>query len=51
LGSPGGLLAGTDSHTPNMGGLGILGVGAGGSDAVNAMAGLLWELPCPEYSA
>ncbi len=46
--SPGGLLVGTDSHTPNAGGLGMLGIGVGGSDAVDAMAGLPWELPCPK---
>lgn len=45
---PGGLIIGTDSHTPNAGGMSMLGIGVGGSDAVDAMAGLPWELPCPE---
>ena len=45
---PGGLIIGTDSHTPNAGGMGMLGVGVGGSDAVDAMAGMPWELPCPK---
>ena len=44
---PGGLIIGADSHTPNAGGLGMLGIGVGGSDAVDAMAGLPWELPVP----
>ena len=44
---PGALLIGTDSHTPNAGGLGTLGVGVGGSDAVDAMTGLEWELRLP----
>ncbi|MCL2315815.1 MAG: aconitate hydratase [Actinomycetia bacterium] len=44
---PGGLLIGTDSHTPNAGGLGMLGVGVGGSDAVDAMTGMEWELLTP----
>lgn len=46
--SPGGLIIGTDSHTPNAGGLGMLGIGVGGSDAVDAMAGMPWELQCPK---
>lgn len=46
--SPGGLLVGTDSHTPNAAGMAMLGIGVGGSDAVDAMAGLQWELPCPK---
>jgi aconitate hydratase len=46
--SPGGLLVGTDSHTPNAAGMAMLGVGVGGSDAVDAMTGLPWELPCPK---
>jgi len=44
---PGGLLIGTDSHTPNAGGLTMLGVGVGGSDAVDAMTGMEWELLMP----
>jgi aconitate hydratase len=44
---PGGLLIGTDSHTPNAGGLGMLGVGVGGAEAVDAMLGLPWELSNP----
>ncbi|KAG4433666.1 hypothetical protein IFR05_010854 [Cadophora sp. M221] len=45
---PGGLLVGTDSHTPNAVGVAMLGIGVGGSDAVDAMAGMPWELPCPK---
>jgi len=45
---PGVLLIGTDSHTPNGGGLGGLFVGVGGADAVDVMAGLPWELKCPK---
>ncbi|KAF9696106.1 hypothetical protein EKO04_006231 [Ascochyta lentis] len=45
---PGGLIIGTDSHTPNAGGTGMLGIGVGGSDAVDAMAGMPWELMCPK---
>ncbi|KAF4981501.1 hypothetical protein FZEAL_2686 [Fusarium zealandicum] len=45
---PGGLMIGTDSHTPNAGGMGMLGIGVGGSDAVDAMAGMPWELVCPK---
>lgn len=44
---PGGLMIGTDSHTPNAGGLGMVAVGVGGADAVDAVAGLPWELKCP----
>ena len=44
---PGGLLLGVDSHTPNAGGLGMLGVGTGGADAVDVMAGFSWELKRP----
>ena len=44
---PGGLMIGTDSHTPNAGGLGILAIGVGGADAVDVMAGLPWELKWP----
>ncbi|KFY63801.1 hypothetical protein V496_03685 [Pseudogymnoascus sp. VKM F-4515 (FW-2607)] len=46
--TPGGLLVGTDSHTPNAAGMAMLGVGVGGSDGVDAMAGIPWELPCPK---
>lgn len=42
------LLIGTDSHTPNGGGLGGLCIGVGGADAVDVMAGLPWELKCPK---
>lgn len=45
---PGGLMIGTDSHTPNAGGLGIAAVGVGGADAVDVMAGLSWELKAPK---
>ena len=45
---PGGLLIGTDSHTPNGGGLGMLAVGVGGSEAADVMAGLPWEVKCPK---
>ena len=45
---PGCLLIGTDSHTPNGGGLGGLCIGVGGADAVDVMAGLPWELKCPK---
>ena len=44
---PGGLLIGTDSHTPNAGGLGMVSVGVGGADAVDVMAGMDWELSWP----
>lgn len=44
---PGGLIIGTDSHTPNSSGLGMLGVGVGGAEAVDAMLGLPWELQKP----
>ncbi len=44
---PGGLLIGTDSHTPNAGGLGMLAIGVGGADACDVMAGLPWEVKCP----
>ena len=44
---PGGLLIGTDSHTPNAGGLGMLAVGVGGADAVDVMAGMPWEVKNP----
>ena len=45
---PGGLMIGTDSHTPNAGGLGMIASGVGGADAVDVMAGLPWELKCPK---
>lgn len=45
---PGGLMIGTDSHTPNAGGLGMCAIGVGGADAVDVMAGLPWELKCPK---
>ncbi len=44
---PGGLMIGTDSHTPNGGGLGMLAIGVGGADAVDVMAGMPWELRWP----
>ena len=45
---PGGLMIGTDSHTPNAGGLGMVAVGVGGLDAAETMAGLPWELLYPK---
>ena len=46
---PGGLMIGTDSHTPNvLGGLGMCAVGVGGADAVDVMASLPWELKAPK---
>lgn len=45
---PGGLMIGTDSHTPNAGGLGMAAVGVGGADAVDVMAGLPWEVKAPK---
>ncbi len=45
---PGGLMIGTDSHTPNAGGLGMEAVGVGGSDASDVMAGLPWEVKNPK---
>jgi aconitate hydratase len=45
---PGGLLIGTDSHTPNAGGLGMCAIGVGGADAVDVMANLPWELKAPK---
>jgi len=44
----GGLIIGTDSHTPNAGGLGMCAIGVGGADAVDVMAGLAWELKAPK---
>ncbi|MDD9995262.1 MAG: aconitase family protein, partial [Dehalococcoidia bacterium] len=46
---PGALMIGTDSHTPNAGGLGACAVGVGGADAVEVMAGLPWELLYPKH--
>ena len=45
---PGGLIIGTDSHTPNAGGLGMLAIGVGGADAADVMSGLPWEVKCPK---
>ncbi|KAG9006867.1 aconitate hydratase [Tulasnella sp. 427] len=45
--APGMLMLGTDSHTPNAGGLGMLAIGVGGADAVDAMTGTPWELKAP----
>ena len=45
---PGALIIGTDSHTPNAGGLGVIAVGVGGADAVDVMAGFPWELKRPK---
>ena len=45
---PGGLMIGTDSHTPNAGGLGMVAVGVGGLDAAETMAGIPWELLYPK---
>jgi hypothetical protein len=48
---PGGLMIGTDSHTPNGGGLGMCAIGVGGADAVDVMAGIPWELKAPKVGA
>ncbi|HLN54979.1 MAG TPA: aconitate hydratase [Bacteroidales bacterium] len=45
---PGGMMIGTDSHTPNAGGLGMVAIGVGGADAVDVMTGMGWELKFPE---
>ncbi|SMD37218.1 aconitase [Reichenbachiella faecimaris] len=45
---PGGMMIGTDSHTVNAGGLGMVAVGVGGADAVDVMAGMAWELKFPK---
>lgn len=45
---PGGMMIGTDSHTPNACGLGMIAIGVGGADAVDVMAGLPWELKMPK---
>ncbi len=45
---PGGMMIGTDSHTPNAGGLGMVAIGVGGADAADVMAGMPWELKMPK---
>ncbi len=45
---PGGMMVGTDSHTVNAGGLGMIAIGVGGADAVDVMAGMPWELKMPK---
>ncbi len=45
---PGGMMIGTDSHTPNAGGLGMVAIGVGGADAVDVMADMPWELKMPK---
>jgi aconitate hydratase len=45
---PGGMMIGTDSHTVNAGGLGMIAIGVGGADAVDVMAGMAWELKWPK---
>jgi aconitate hydratase len=45
---PNGMMIGTDSHTPNAGGLGMVAIGVGGADAVDVMAGMPWELKMPK---
>ncbi|NNG27192.1 MAG: aconitate hydratase [Ignavibacteriaceae bacterium] len=45
---PGGMMIGTDSHTPNAGGLGMIAIGVGGADAVDVMAEMPWELKWPK---
>ena len=45
---PGGMMIGTDSHTVNAGGLGMVAIGVGGADAVDAMSGMAWELQMPK---
>ena len=45
---PGGMMVGTDSHTPNAGGLGMIAIGVGGADAVDVMTGMEWELKMPK---
>lgn len=47
---PGGMMVGTDSHTPNAGGLGMIAIGVGGADAVDVMAGMEWELRMPKVT-
>jgi aconitate hydratase len=46
---PGGMIIGTDSHTVNAGGLGMISIGVGGADAVDVMSGMAWELLYPRY--
>ncbi|THH31988.1 hypothetical protein EUX98_g2192 [Antrodiella citrinella] len=48
--APGMLMLGTDSHTPNAGGLGLLAIGVGGADAVDALTGTPWELKAPQIT-
>lgn len=47
-GFPGLMMIGTDSHTPNAGGIGMIAVGVGGADAVDVMVGMPWEVLCPK---
>ncbi|MFH0756512.1 MAG: aconitate hydratase [Bacteroidota bacterium] len=47
---PGGMMIGTDSHTVNAGGLGMIAIGVGGADAVDVMAGMAWELKFPRLT-
>ncbi len=47
---PGGMMIGTDSHTPNAGGLGMVAIGVGGADAVDVMTGMEWELKLPKLT-
>jgi aconitate hydratase len=47
-GFPGGMMIGTDSHTVNAGGIGMVAIGVGGADAVDAMSGMAWELQMPK---
>jgi aconitate hydratase len=47
---PGAMMIGTDSHTPNAGGLGMIAIGVGGADAVDVMAGMGWELKFPKIT-
>jgi aconitate hydratase len=46
---PGGMMIGTDSHTVNAGGLGMVAIGVGGADAVDVMSGMAWELRFPKF--
>jgi aconitate hydratase len=46
---PGGMMIGTDSHTVNAGGLGMIAIGVGGADAVDVMSGMAWELKFPKF--
>jgi len=46
---PGGMMIGTDSHTPNAGGLGMIAIGVGGADAVDVLSGMGWELKFPKF--